>query len=127
MKLIINKNLLSTSLEIFLQRSGYKFLPGNEPNFIRAIGRNNYPRFHVYIKIEEEKIIFNLHLDQTPAAYQNAHRHNAEYDSQAVRAEIKRLKSLIQKQAPVIKENTTELVEPIKISWWKKIINKLKT
>ncbi len=61
------------------------------------MGSGHYPRFHIYIKREDDKIVLDLHLDQKQASYAGSHMHNAEYDGEVVESEIKRLKSLILK------------------------------
>lgn len=100
MKIIINKNQIQEQPEQFIRRAGYAFIidnrTGNE-SFVRRLGNNFYPRFHMYIKREDDKIIFNLHMDQKKPSYQGTHAHNAEYDGEVVEKEINRLKSLISK------------------------------
>jgi hypothetical protein len=98
MKIIINKNSLKENPAQFLRRANYGFIQdrrrGTE-SFARRIGRDHYPRFHVYIKHENDRIIFDMHLDQKQASYAGAHAHNAEYGGEAVEREINRLKSLL--------------------------------
>jgi len=97
MEITINENSLAVPPEIFLKKAGYNILfdrTGGEDSFVRLLGRNFYPRFHVYIKRQGGNIIFNLHLDQKRPMYPGAHAHNAEYEGEVVEAEIERLKSL---------------------------------
>ncbi len=99
MKLKIPKNQLSIHPEQFLRRAGYAFIrdrrEGKE-SFVRRLGRNFYPRFHIYIEEEGDFVVFNLHLDQKQPIYRGAHAHNAEYDGEVVEAEIKRLRDLVE-------------------------------
>ena len=98
MKLIIKKNELEESPELFMRHAGYSYIndrrTGNE-SFARRLGRDFYPRFHVYLKDLGENIEINLHLDQKRPSYAGTHAHNAEYDGKPVEDEINRLKGLI--------------------------------
>lgn len=103
MKIITTKNQLAEAPESWLRRAGYAYLPAREDgpaSFARRLTRDFYPRFHLYLEIEQssangqEKIIFNLHLDQKRPGYQGFNRHNAEYDGPVVEAEGARLQSL---------------------------------
>ena len=98
MKLIINKNQLDTSPGQFLRRVGYGYIRdrhSGQDSFVRRFGSRHYPRLHMYIKEQGDKIIFNLHLDQKQASYAGAHAHSAEYDGDVVEREIERLKNCI--------------------------------
>ncbi len=97
MKLKIPKDKLDITPEQFLRRAGYVFIQDKrgKESFVRRLGRNFYPRFHIYIEAEEDFIVFSLHLDQKRPIYSGAHAHNAEYDGEVVEAEIERLRSLV--------------------------------
>jgi len=81
-----------------MRSSGYGFIrdyrTGKE-SFVRRLGNLHYPRLHMYVKEENGRIIFNLHLDQKQASYEGTHMHNAEYDGELVENEINRLKQVI--------------------------------
>ena len=98
MKIIVNRNNLTENPAQFLRRAGYGFIVdrrrGTE-SFARRTGRGHYPRFHVYIKEDGDRIIFDMHLDQKQVSYEGAHAHNAEYDGVPVEGEIERLKGLL--------------------------------
>lgn len=83
-----------------MRRAGYGFIidrkTGNE-TFVRNLGREHYPRFHMYIKEDEEKIKFSLHLDQKKTSYAGTRAHNAEYDTPIVKQEVERLKNMLRK------------------------------
>ncbi|MFH1509900.1 MAG: hypothetical protein ABID67_02020 [Candidatus Nealsonbacteria bacterium] len=53
-----------------------------------------YPRFHIYLKEGDGKIMVNLHLDHKKPIYKNSVAHSAEYDGDIVEAEGRRIKSL---------------------------------
>jgi len=61
--------------------------------FVRRLEISNYPRFHVYLKTEDKKIIINLHLDQKKPTYKGAPAHSAEYSSEIVKKEAERIKT----------------------------------
>ena len=99
MKLIINTNQLDTAPGQFLRRAGYGYIRdrhSGKDSFVRRLGSGHYPRLHMYIKESDDKIIFNLHLDQKQASYARAHAHSAEYDGEIVEGEIERLKCFIE-------------------------------
>ena len=66
-------------------------------NFIRRIDKGDFPRFHLYVKIEKssEKIILNLHLDQKKPRYKGTTAHNAEYEGKIVEEEAERIRTLL--------------------------------
>ena len=56
-----------------------------------------YPRFHIYLKIKEENLIFNLHLDQKRPIYKGSPAHAGEYEGETVGKEAERIKQALQK------------------------------
>lgn len=99
MKLIIDKNKLDRAPEMWLTRqAGYVYIidrNNGQVSFVRAIARGLYPRFHLYLEEQADKITLNLHLDQKKPSYAGVHSHNAEYEGEVVEAEIDRIRSLI--------------------------------
>jgi hypothetical protein len=124
MKLIVGKNQLSSTVEAFLQRAGYSLMPGHEPSFTRALGRNHHPRFHVYVNLEEEKIIFNMHLDQKEASYEGSHMHNADYEGPVVSGEIIRLRDLVRAQMPTARPVNINAAAQPKNNWLDKLFKR---
>jgi hypothetical protein len=51
-----------------------------------------FPRFHLYLKVEENNLICNLHLDQKKPVYRGAPAHSADYRGPVVRGEAERVK-----------------------------------
>ena len=99
MKLIINENQLAMSSELFLRQAGYTYIRdrhSGHDSFVRRLTRNHYPRLHMYVSEQDNKIIFNLHLDQKRASYAGSHAHSAEYEGEVVEGEIERLKGFIE-------------------------------
>ena len=68
---------------------------------MRQVGRNDYPRFHLYIKEassqkpDARSYHISLHLDQKKPSYPGAHAHSAEYDGSVVSDEAARIAGLI--------------------------------
>lgn len=97
-------NIVSLGREI-----GYVFqreVSSKKASFVRPFGRSGYPRFHLYLTIED-KLGFDLHLDQKKPVYNTArlqryakhcgqaHDHAAEYDGRLVEEEVSRIKGIL--------------------------------
>ncbi|MDP1706758.1 MAG: hypothetical protein Q8L36_02970 [bacterium] len=83
-------NLLGTIRDI-----GYKPLGWTEKkelNCVRPLG-GDYPRFHLYVREEPERVVFNLHLDQKKPVYQGVTAHSGDYDTEVVKEEAERIKN----------------------------------
>lgn len=65
--------------------------------FSRIIGaaKSGYPRFHVYVKVDEvsHETLINLHLDQKKPIYKGAAAHSAEYSGDVIKREAERIKN----------------------------------
>jgi hypothetical protein len=83
------------NVHILMRKAGYHFLGQDkgELNFTRPA--RGYPRFHVYLKIEDDNLIFNLHLDQKKPIYKGAPAHAGEYETDTVSKEAERIKQII--------------------------------
>ena len=77
---------------------GYRILKGidNEFNFVRPLARD-YPRFHLYLREEGNKLSLNLHLDQKKPSYQGQTRHSGEYEGELVETEKQRVESVLER------------------------------
>jgi len=98
MKLIIDRDQLKETPVVFLRRAGYGMIYDRhrgQESFVRRLGGLFYPRFHVYIAEEGERVILNLHLDQKQSSYAGSHMHSGEYDGELVEQELTRIKSLL--------------------------------
>ena len=60
-------------------------------SYVRRLGPNFYPRFHLYVEEGPERWRLDLHLDQKQASYRGSNRHSGEYDGATVSAEAMRL------------------------------------
>ncbi|OGI17929.1 MAG: hypothetical protein A3J63_00465 [Candidatus Moranbacteria bacterium RIFCSPHIGHO2_02_FULL_40_12b] len=97
MKLVI-KNIKENSVNM-LRKVGYVFQrhEGSEMSFVRVLARSGFPRFHVFVKMKENNLLINIHLDQKKETYGKAKRHHGEYsDSQLLNEEIERIREIIQ-------------------------------
>ena len=88
-----------------------------EISIMRQISRNDYPRFHLYIRAQKtenpsftnsyelvneglkekngQSFVFNLHLDQKKPSYEGSTGHSGDYDGPAVEGEAERIKNLL--------------------------------
>lgn len=80
-----------------MRKAGYFLLENKEKemSFIRPLERSGYPRFHIYLKIENNEIIFNLHLDQKKPLYKGTTAHSGEYEGPLVENEAIRIKQTL--------------------------------
>lgn len=98
MKIIILKNKMQETSEQFLRKAGYFYIRdkrSGKESFSKRLGAGFYPRLHMYVKEQGDKIIFDLHLDQKQASYSGQRMHSGEYNGEVVEQEIKRLKELM--------------------------------
>ena len=73
---------------------GYHFVgkSGRELNFVRSVAGNAFPRFDVYLTVEGEEILFDLHIDQKRPIYSGTVAHAGEYQGAVVEKEASRIK-----------------------------------
>ncbi len=105
---------INKSINDLMRKIGYQpayFQKPGEVSIVRQTSRNDYPRFHLYIKEarlrqgfggqasdkgqETRNFTFNLHLDQKKPSYEGQTGHSGDYDGPAVEAESERIKSLL--------------------------------
>jgi len=94
-------------------KASYHFLSKDEQRGELSFARppRGYPRFHLFLKIEDGNLIFNLHLDQkrpiypvrkfsiSNGVYEGAPAHAGEYDSETVQKEAERIKEILKQNA----------------------------
>jgi len=94
----ILKGLLKDNVYNLMRKAGYYFQGKDEEKgeliFLRP--PRGYPRFHLFIKIEGENLIFNLHLDQKKPIYKGAPAHAGEYEGEVVEKEVEKIKEVFQ-------------------------------
>jgi len=79
-----------------MRKLGYHpFQPrhSRQVSFVRRLGQNFYPRFHVYFSPDND--FLNLHLDQKKASYQGSPAHAGEYDSEIIKQEAARINQFL--------------------------------
>lgn len=99
---------INKSINDIMRLIGYQpayFQKDGEFSIVRQMTRNDYPRFHLYIKpssakaseglVKANDYIFNLHLDQKKPSYEGSTGHSGEYGGQVVEGEAERIKSLL--------------------------------
>lgn len=82
-----------------LRRLGYTFQHknGEEMSFVRAFSASGYPRFHIYVNMSGKNMLISIHLDMKKETYGEDTRHHGEYEnSDALREEVQRLKSMLE-------------------------------
>lgn len=92
------RNENKINLYRFLRRkAGYHPHPasGGDSSYIKSVSRGDYPRFHLYPKEKDGFQILSLHLDMKKPSYEGSHAHNAEYESERVRKEARRIMSIL--------------------------------
>jgi len=82
-----------------MRKASYYFLRKDEQRGELSFARppRGYPRFHLFVKVEGENLIFNLHLDQKAPIYKGAPAHAGEYDGELVSKEAERIKQILEK------------------------------
>jgi len=89
---------MQESTNSLMRRLGYRpayFQKASESSIVRPLSGRDYPRFHLYIKQRNADICFNLHLDQKKPSYEGATAHSGDYEGEAVREEMERIKGLL--------------------------------
>lgn len=98
MRLSISLAEFDVTPSFFLLSAGYMYIESRrtgQGSFVRRLGRNFYPRFHIYYTEEGDKVTFNVHLDQKQASYQGTAAHSGEYNGETVETEVGRLKKIL--------------------------------
>jgi len=82
-----------------MRKAGYHFFEKDEKtleyNFVRPVGSNTYPRFHIFLTIKDKDLIFDLHLDQKKPIYKGVTAHSGEYEGEIVEKEAERIKEIL--------------------------------
>ena len=100
---------INKSISNLMRTIGYQpayFQKEGEVSIVRQLSRDDYPRFHLYIKerksldtaVSRDKLntyVFNLHLDQKKLSYKGNHAHSGEYEGNIIEVETERIKSLL--------------------------------
>jgi hypothetical protein len=91
------KNLKDTPLNL-MRKAGYSFVGRDErtgeEGYQRRLSSGDYPKFHAFVKREEDFVFVNLHLDQKKPSYSGVHAHSGEYEESEI----------LEKEAEIIKK-----------------------
>lgn len=84
-----------------MRKAGYSFLRKIQERDDLELARpaKGYPRFHLFVNVCNDAIIFKLHLDQKKPVYEGAPAHAGEYDSELVSKEAERIKQILKENA----------------------------
>jgi len=63
-------------------------------SFSKRLGRDFFPKFHLYTEEAPGQLTLNLHIDQKQASYEGSHMHSGEYEGELVENELQRIKDL---------------------------------
>lgn len=95
----IVKNTKKDNVYNLMRDINYHFVSkagrNGEMNFVHPIRGNTFPRFHIFAKIDGEKFIFNLHLDQRAPVYGGVAAHEGEYSGELIEKEAERIKKAL--------------------------------
>ncbi|MCP6718024.1 MAG: hypothetical protein KJI70_00550 [Patescibacteria group bacterium] len=92
------KNKNKYNFAMLLRKIGYKYLgktDKQEYNLVKPFERGGYPRFHIYLIINEKEMVFNIHLDQKKPIYKGAPAHGADYEGKVIEQEAQRIKQAL--------------------------------
>jgi hypothetical protein len=115
MKYVVNKEQLGMSPEQFMRRAGFAYHQDRrtgQDSFVRRLGQNFYPRFHVYLAHMGANVVIDLHLDQKKPSYAGSRAHSGEYSGELVEKEMERIKE--------------KIIQNSKIQWEKNLPKKIK-
>lgn len=121
MDFAVDKTKVSLSGDNVMRQAGYGHISDyktGHDSYVRRFTQDHYPRLHLYLKDEPDKLIFSLHLDQKKASYAGSHMHSAEYDGKIVEDEVMRLKNLIVRLVSE-QRNVSSIQQEEKKPWYK--------
>jgi hypothetical protein len=95
MKFVFEKKNINI-LDLF-RNAGYSYrgVVEGDMSFIKRVGYNEYPHYHIYAKDLGKEISLNMHLDQKRPSYSGASAHSGEYNGDLVEKEMERVKEVI--------------------------------
>lgn len=117
MKLALQKPIPDNPRNL-IRRLGYaehRDPHAREISYVRRLGTEFYPRFHVYMEETESALMVNLHLDMKKPSYAGTSAHAGEYDGPLVEREAERIRNGIAAYQAMPKE------EPKRKGFWSKI------
>ncbi|MCH7492991.1 hypothetical protein IID19_05420 [Patescibacteria group bacterium] len=97
MKILVSGNL-NINEKVLLNRLGYHLhrdRHSNQISYIKRLGGQQYPRWHIYVNNNGSEIIFNLHLDEKKPSYEGSPRHSGQYSGEVVANEANRINDFL--------------------------------
>lgn len=88
----------TTNIVDLIRQAGYSYrgASAGEMNFIKRVGIEEYPHFHIYAREEGgDDVIINLHLDQKKSSHSGNRAHSAEHEGVLIEQEAERVKQAI--------------------------------
>lgn len=91
---------IKENIAVLARKIGYLIIDtreNGEYNMVRKLSLQNYPRFHIYAKVQGNNFIASLHLDQKAPSYgaRGVHAHSGEYFGPVVEEEADRIKQVL--------------------------------
>ena len=97
MKIVVNGKL-KINKKVLLNRLGYHVhhdRHSNQTSYVRRLGGQQYPRWHIYVNNDSSDTIFNLHLDEKKTSYEGSPRHSGQYRGEVVSKEASRINDFL--------------------------------
>lgn len=96
------KGPLKDNINNLARKLGYQFQRAkkdengvDELEFSRVLSASGYPRFHLFLKSDNENLVFTIHLDQKKPSYSGTSAHAGEYGGPIVEEEGKRIEKIM--------------------------------
>lgn len=89
---------IKDNIHSLMRKIGYHYQGQNKEEFSFVRPPRGYPRFHIYLREDDDGPILNLHLDQKRPVYKGAIAHAGEYEGKIVENEIIRIKETFKKE-----------------------------
>jgi len=95
MQFIIPKQ--QNNILTLIRQLGYRPMSSKDGEFncVKSLSGLDYPRFHLYVKENNQNLVFNLHLDQKKPSYSGVVAHSGEYDGELIEREVERIKNCL--------------------------------
>jgi hypothetical protein len=90
------------SITTLTRKIGYRYLRKDEQKgehvLIRPFEIGGYPRFHLFLTIDEKtrEFHFSLHLDHKKPVYKGVPAHSGEYEGDLIKTEAERIKKILE-------------------------------
>lgn len=87
---------LGKNINDILRDCGYRLHPKYEDSYIKRLSNTSfYPRWHLYLKENENIYSFSLHLDQKKVSYKGQTAHSGDYNEDIIEKEAERIINIL--------------------------------